>query len=158
RLLWAVNAHPWARAELIRSQSGLHEGEFKDAIRFAKRFRLISQARIRGLGETPARYGLTPAGTARIGAVHSRQWLHRVLLAALKLDFARALINHWFEAPGVVWALSPFLVPARNLRPGGPRDPNSGYSADLAYRSFRLDGLACLQLAAGQYLNVALLI
>ena len=68
-LLRAVNAHPWARSELIRSQSGLREGEFKYTVQFSQRFRLIAPASVRGLGETPARYALTPAGAERIGAV-----------------------------------------------------------------------------------------
>ena len=70
-LLQAVGAHPWARTELLRSHSGLHQGEYEAAVRLARRYRLVTRAVIRGLGQTPARYGLTPAGAERAGLAHS---------------------------------------------------------------------------------------
>jgi hypothetical protein len=156
-LLRAVSAHPWARAELIHSQSGLRQGEFDAAIRMARRYRLVTMVDIHGLGQTPARYGVTRAGANRAHAYYSGPWQQKTLLATLKLDYARALVNAWFAAPGLVWALSPFLLPARALRPAHPRSESKRDYAGLAYRSLRLDGLACLRLAAREYLNVALL-
>ncbi|MCC7362061.1 MAG: hypothetical protein IT317_21430 [Anaerolineales bacterium] len=156
-LLQAVGAHPWARTELLRSHSGLHQGEFEAAIRLARRYRLVTRAVIRGLGQTPARYGLTPAGAERAGLVHSAPWQQRTLLAALKLDYARALLNAWFAAPGVVWALSPYLVPAQSLRPQHPPSHTRPDFAARAYRSLRLDGLACVRPGPRAYRNVALL-
>lgn len=156
-LLRAIDAHPWARTELLRSHSGLHQGEYETAVRFAVRFRLVTRAVIRGLGQTPARYGLTPTGAERIDAVHSALWQKRALMAALKLDYSRALLNEWFAAPGVVWALSPCQIPAQALRPEpSPNRPRPAGTV-RAYQSLRLDGLACLKLSTGAYRNVALL-
>lgn len=157
-LLQAIGAHPWARTELLRSHSGLHQSEYEAAIRLARRYRLVTRAVIRGLGQTPARYGLTPAGAERVGLVHSAPWQQRTLLAALKLDYARALLNDWFAAPGVVWALSPYLVPAQSLRPHHPPSHTRPDFAARAYRSLRLDGLACVRLGPRAYRNVALLL
>ena len=156
-LLRAVSAHPWARAELIHSQSGLRQREFEAAIRMARRYHLVKMVELHGLGQTPARYGVTPAGANRAHAEYSAPWQQKTLLAALKLDYARALLNAWFAAPGVVWALSPFLLPAKALRPAHPRSESTRDHAKLAFRSLRLDGLACVRLAASEYLNVALL-
>src|SRR5258708_4188847 len=156
-LLRAVSAHPWARAELIHSQSGLRQGEFEAAIRMARRYRLATMVEIHGLGQAPARYGVTPAGANRAHADYSVPWQQKALLAALKLDYARALLNDWFGAPGVVWALSPFLLRAKALRPVLPPSERRRDFAKLPLRSLRLDGLACVRLAASEYLNVALL-
>ena len=157
-LLQAICAHPWARTDLLQSQSGLRQGEFEETVWLASRYRLITPATIRGLGHTPARYGPTRAGSERVGMLHSEQQLHKTRLAALKLDYARSLLNKWFAQPGTVWAMSPFVLPARALRPGGVHKTGSHGYAGQPYRALHIEGLACVRFTATDYRNVAVIV
>ncbi|MEP7358957.1 MAG: hypothetical protein ABI847_17035, partial [Anaerolineales bacterium] len=84
--------------------------------------------------------------------------MQRTLLAAIKLDYARDLLNKWFDNPGIVWAISPYVVPAKALRPEYLHKNGHQVHAGLAYRALHLDGLACVKLVPGDYRNVAVLV
>ncbi|MCC6190629.1 MAG: replication-relaxation family protein [Anaerolineales bacterium] len=143
---------------MLRSESGLRQGEFEAAVRLAIRYRLVAPAMVRGLGRAPARYGLTPGGADREGMAYSEPGQQRTLLAALKLDYARALLNQWHGAPGIVWALSPYDLPAQALRSERQLSPGRRDFVGQAYRSLHLDALVCLRLTPGNYRNVAVLV
>jgi hypothetical protein len=163
--LEAVGDHPWAGLPLIQAYGGLRVWEIDDVAHplAEKKYGLVEQAQVSTPSGRvpPRRFGLTPAGAAAIGRRFSRPFMGHALLSALKLDSGRQLLTESVgEAQSMVWSLSPFSVPVKDLRPYKPalKQNRREVEADYAYRNLCLDALACLKFAEGAYLNVALLV
>lgn len=150
--LKAVGDHPWATMGLILSYSGLLDWEVEKRYQQLALDRgLVERADVPALKRAPRRFGLTPMGAAALG----RPWLCAqmgdTLLRAVALDVTRLLLTEWVgETNGMVWAMSPFTVPASNIAPQKGR-------GRAGYRTLRMDGLACLRLTPTEYVNFALM-
>jgi hypothetical protein len=160
--LHAVADHPWAGPGLIQSYSGLREREFASVAQpLALERGLVERVAIPAEGRAPRRFGLTPAGAAELGLKReaSGSFLRDALLRALNLDVARLLLTEWIAEVEMIWSLSPYVIPATYLRQskGGTMKKMDAY-ADAAYRSLRLDGLACIKFGPREFLNIAILV
>jgi hypothetical protein len=157
-LLRAVACHPWARAAFLQSVSGLRADEFSATAQQALAAGFIERGDIAATARAPRRFGLTPTGAAQTGEAFSLAWQRRVYLQAMKLDAARSLLHHWLNHYGIVWAVSPYCLPASAVRSPVPLSPSASLkSGDWAYRSLHLDALACLKLGERRYLHVAVM-
>ncbi len=158
--LKAAMDHPWADVRLIQSCTGLSEWETKATYSLALKRGLVERAEIPATRQPPRRFGPTPAGSAAVGQKVTRGFLSDTLLSALKLDRARSLLTGWISELVIVWSLSPFTLPARKLKPMTHKADGDDEVLwrEAAYRSLRLDGLACLKFGEADYLNVALVV
>ncbi len=159
-LLKGTAGHPWARSDFLQAVSGLWPGAFDATVRLGLEARLLETGDVPVARRAPQRLALTSAGAAEAGWAWSRAAQAEAWLQALKLDVARRLMQSWLAEHSLVWSLSPFTLPAGALRPA----PRPGWAQDepawraLAYRSLRLDALACVQLDQGVFLNAAVIV
>ncbi len=160
-LLLSVHCHPWAKLSTLLGLSGLSEHAARGvALPLALRQQLVEQIELPSARRAEPRLGLTVRGTLALRQVYSRPRLRDAFLRAFHLDGARSLLAGW--GARVAWSMSPFTVPARDVRPprrwapavrdDRPREPGPGL-----YRSIRLDALACIRLTTG-YAHLALLV
>ncbi|MCC7359643.1 MAG: winged helix-turn-helix transcriptional regulator, partial [Anaerolineales bacterium] len=160
-LLATVHAHPWARIRHLAAycRDSLH-GLSDIALPLAARANALECASLAGPAHREQRFALTPDGAALIGVPYDRARLQDAFLRANNLDAARHLLGEW--APRLVWAVSPFTVPAGEVRPirterrapastQAPREPGPG-----PYRSLRLDALACVAVDGRNYAHLAI--
>jgi hypothetical protein len=158
--LHAVADHPWAGPGLIQSYSGLREREFASVAQpLALERGLVERVALPAEGRAPRRFGLTPTGAAKLGLNFLGSFLRDALLRALNLDVARFLLTEWIAEVEMIWSLSPYTIPATCLRQGkGGTVKKMDAYADAAYRSLRLDGVACIKFGPHEFLNAVILV
>src|SRR5260370_21037950 len=116
-LVW-VNAHPWARLSHIAALSELGEHGAEVALALAEQDGLVERVELAEAARSERRCGLSARGAAAIGQPYDRVRLRDSFLQAHHLDLARQLLCEW--APRISWAISPVIIPSRDVRPVRP--------------------------------------
>ncbi len=157
-LVW-VNAHPWARLSHIAALSDLGEHGTEVALALAEKRGLVERLELAETARAERRCAITAGGAAAIGQPYDRVRLRDSFLQAQHLDLARQLLREW--APRISWAVSPLVIPSRDVRPVRPpgqhqpkRDKNE--PGNGPYRSLRLDALVCLWLHDDYFVHLAI--
>lgn len=162
--LLAVGDHPWAPSGLIQVYGGLKTREYNCVAQpLALQQGLVERATVPAGRRAARRFGLTPAGAALLGQAYAPAFLRAALLTAVKRGPVHRLVEEWLYSPGLVWAISPYVLATAHLKPPSQKHRYRNRTKledvqDKAYRTLRLDGLACVKFSSREYLNVAILI